>query len=303
MKVIAIVILYNGSKWIDKCFGSLINSTIPLYILAIDNASTDGSPQIIKEKYPLVDVIEAGENLGFGKANNIGMQKAIDDNADYVFLLNQDAWIEPDTIAKLIKVQSKNPEYGIISPMHFGGDEITLDLLFSYCLSPVRCKSFISDAFNNKVNELYDVPFVNAAAWLISIECINSVGGFDPLFKHYGEDDDYINRLKYHGFKLGVVTSAKIYHDRPQNDKKNSSFHQQLVSYLIKFKNVNNGYRKIIINNFKYLLFHLANRLIFLDFQNFKRGSKILVLLINNLVKIKKHRKISAAKGTSFLLE
>ena len=84
-----IVVTYNGSKWIDKCFGSLVNSTIPLQIFAVDNGSSDGTPDIIRSKFPSVQVIENKENLGFGQANNIGIRQAYDAGADYVFLLNR----------------------------------------------------------------------------------------------------------------------------------------------------------------------------------------------------------------------
>jgi N-acetylglucosaminyl-diphospho-decaprenol L-rhamnosyltransferase len=123
--IYSIVVTYNGSKWLDKCFGSLLNSTVSTKIIAIDNKSTDGTPDEIRLKFPSVEVIETGKNLGFGKANNIGLTRALNENADYVFLLNQDAWVEPDTIGKLISTQSS--EYAILSPVHLNGQGDALD--------------------------------------------------------------------------------------------------------------------------------------------------------------------------------
>ena len=82
-KIYCIVITYNGSKWIDKCFGSLVSSTIPLDIIAVDNGSSDGTLEIIHQKFPEVNTIEAHQNLGFGSANNVGIKKAYDAGADY----------------------------------------------------------------------------------------------------------------------------------------------------------------------------------------------------------------------------
>ena len=63
-------------------------------------------------------------------------------------------------------------------------------------------------------DDVYEIKFVNAAAWLISRNCIETVGGFNPLFFLYGEDNDYLTRVKYHKFKVGVYPDANIYHDR-----------------------------------------------------------------------------------------
>jgi len=109
VKIYSIVITYNGEQWVDKCFKSLVNSNIVNHhMLAIDNGSTDNTLQLIRQNYPTVEIIETGQNLGFGKANNIGMRKAIGANADYVFLLNQDAWVQENTISQLVAFAEKH---------------------------------------------------------------------------------------------------------------------------------------------------------------------------------------------------
>ncbi|ASB50955.1 glycosyltransferase family 2 protein [Alkalitalea saponilacus] len=228
-QIIAIIVTYNGSKWIDKCFGSLINSTIPIKVLAIDNASTDGTPQIIRTKFPQVEVIETGENLGFGKANNIGLKRVLDENADYAFLLNQDAWVEPDTIEKLVKIHQNNPQFDLLSPIHLNGNGDAIDRNFQNYLGPSFTPEFYSDLFLKKNKEIYEGKFANAAAWMLTRKCIEIVGGFDPIFKHYGEDDDYIYRLHYHKLKLAIIANAIIYHDRPQTGKMNNSFYKNQI--------------------------------------------------------------------------
>jgi N-acetylglucosaminyl-diphospho-decaprenol L-rhamnosyltransferase len=97
-KICVIVITYNGAKWVEGCFGSLMQSSVPLNIIAVDNASSDNTVALIKNKFAGVALIESGTNLGFGKANNIGLKRAAEDNADFIFLLNQDAFVKPDTI-------------------------------------------------------------------------------------------------------------------------------------------------------------------------------------------------------------
>jgi GT2 family glycosyltransferase len=220
MKIYTIVITYNGSKWIDKCFGNLVNSSIPLRILAIDNGSTDNTPSIIQKKFPQVEIIETKENLGFAKANNIGIKYALNHNADYVFLLNQDAWIENDTIEKLLDTFQKNKQIGIASPVHLNGSKTNLDSGFVNYISHHNTPNLISDLYFNRLNDFYETRFVNAAAWLINAKCIRKVGGFDTsLFVHYGEDSNYCPRVIYHGYKIVVNTTCSICHDRENRNE------------------------------------------------------------------------------------
>jgi len=220
-KVTAIVITFSASKWIEKCFGSLVNSTIPVQIIAIDNCSTDGTPDIIRSKFPSVQIIENKENLGFGKANNIGIRKAYDAGADYVFLLNQDAWVEYDTIEKLLKIAQHHPEYGIISPVHLDGTGSSFDYGFLNYLCRNESRNFLSELYvkkKNELDEIYELNFINAAFWLLPRKTIEIVGGFNTFFFHYGEDRDYVNRCIYWGLKIGFVPQALAYHDRLQFD-------------------------------------------------------------------------------------
>ena len=231
-KVVVIIVTYNGSKWLNKCLQSLQQSVLPVSVIAIDNASTDNSVEILKQ-FPFVEVIQSETNLGFGKANNIAIQKALEQNFDYYFLLNQDTWIEPDTIQNLVAVASQNEKFGIVSPMHFSPDEISLDANFEMYWKRKT----------NSISEIVDeVPFVNAAAWLLSKKVIEKVGYFEPMFNHYGEDRNYADRVRFHGFKTVIVKNSKIYHDRTitrnfQKDVKQSKF-----KMLTEVLNVNHNY-------------------------------------------------------------
>ncbi|MBZ4041951.1 glycosyltransferase family 2 protein [Flavobacterium hibisci] len=231
MKIVVVIVTYNPKKWLEKCLNSIMQSTIFLETIIIDNKSTDGSPLIIKNKFPEVTLIESNENLGFGRGNNIGIAKAFSDGADYVFLLNQDAWIQPDTITDLMIAHQKEPQFGIVSPMHLNGNGNALDYKFSKYINPERCYNLYSDIFLNIIKKkIYPVNFINAAAWLISRECLEIVGGFNPSFFHYGEDDNYVQRIKFHGFKIGVCPNSIIYHDR-ETTSENRYFTDDKIVY------------------------------------------------------------------------
>lgn len=204
-KVFVVVVTYNGAQWIDKCIGSLRESAYPVQTIVLDNASTDNTLQLLNN-YSDVTLVETGANLGFGKANNIGIEKAMQAGADYIFLLNQDAWVFTDTIGKLVEKMERYPQLGIVSPMHYIADEATLDGNFKTYME--RGEAFSADA------DVTIVPFVNAAAWMVSRECVGRVGYFEPLFVHYGEDRNYCDRVRYHNFSIGIDLESKIVHDR-----------------------------------------------------------------------------------------
>lgn len=217
MKINTIIVTYNATRnnWIRKCLASLESSTVQSEIIVIDNASTDQTSETIKNEFPKIKLIESQENLGFGKANNLGISEALKNGCDFVFLLNQDAWVEKDTIEKLMNVAEKNPDFGIISPIHLNGNGNALDFNFSKQIAPGSCPMLYSDFVLRKVeNKVYETEFVCAAAWFISKECLRKVGGFNPTFYHYAEDDNYVHRLHYKGLKIGVHPQTKIFHDR-----------------------------------------------------------------------------------------
>ncbi len=210
-KIYIIVVTFNAEHWLSKCF----KSTVPYEVIVVDNNSSDSTVETIKAEYPHVHLIEAKENLGFGKANNLGIEYALKNNADYVFLLNQDAYLHKGCIKNLISIHHNSAEFGILSPVHLNGVGDKLDKQFSNYLSYKKNQSFYSDfVLNRPKKEVYEVPFVNAAGWLISKKCLNIVGGFDPIFFHYGEDHNYCQRLKYHNFRVGVVPDCYLRHDR-----------------------------------------------------------------------------------------
>lgn len=227
LKVFVIVVTYKGMQWYDHCFTSLRNSSIPIQTIVVDNASGDGTAEYIKENYPEILFVESKENLGFGKGNNLALKYAYEHGCDYVFLLNQDAWLyENDTIEKLVEVAQRHPEYGILSPMHKCADKEALNMMLEYGSNTYSMR-LLSDLYCCCVNDIYETNYVNAAAWLLPRETISNLGGFDPLFFHYGEDDDYLNRAKYHKIKIGIIPSTIIIHDH--NPGESSEFSRKLA--------------------------------------------------------------------------
>ena len=219
-RIYIIIVTYNAMKWAEKCFSSLRKSSISVKTIVVDNGSTDGTQEYVKTNFPEVHFIQSPENLGFGKANNIGIEIAYKAGADFFYLMNQDAWIFENTFSELIKLYENyenKEEIGIISPMHLDGSEKLLDFHFErYLARSVEKNRIISELFLNSERNFVEVDFVNAAHWFLPKATIEKVGGFNPYFFHYGEDNEYVNRLRFHGKKILLCPESKVVHDGKQ---------------------------------------------------------------------------------------
>lgn len=306
MKVLVIIVTYNGAVWLNTCLDSLRRSTVPLDLVVVDNHSTDNTLEILKG-YPVSKLFALQDNLGFGKANNIGMNYALEQHADYVLLLNQDAYLRPDTVERLIEVSKRNPKYFVLSPLHLDGTGKKLDINFQHYVSPQNCKDFLSDLAlqDGNMREVYDILFVNAAIWLLPIACLKLIGGFDPIFAHYGEDNDYIKRVRYHGFQVGICPKAFAIHDRPQrNDFADDAHAKQTLKKLktdalIKLKNVNAPLGQSIGKVYGKALKGTVKSFFTLNLTGVSRQMKLLSYTTLNLAEIRRHRRISEQPNAS----
>lgn len=215
VKLFVIIVTYKGQQWYDRCFGSLHKSTIPVQTIVVDNASNDGTVEYIRKHYPEIHLIESKENLGFGRANNVAMRYAMDHGCDYVFLLNQDAWVEQDTFEKIVDIHQKHKEYGLLGPVQVNAEKTkVLGSVVRFLVNPDNVNlNLFSDLMMGSVEEVYPVAEINAAAWLLPRTTLEIVGGFDPLFLHYGEDWNYLSRVLYHKMKVGLTPYLKVVHD------------------------------------------------------------------------------------------
>lgn len=228
MNLYVLIVTYNGSKWLKKCLSSLFMSDISFHCLVVDNASTDRTKEIIK-KYPEIELIESNINYGFGKANNIGIRHALSKGAEAIFLLNQDAYVFPDTLRHLVN-NLKNDN--LISPLHFAGNCKDLDYGFlKYAQKYVP--KLLTDLEKNYCSKTYETYFVNAAAWMLSKELIEQVGVFEPLFDHYGEDENYAQRVHFHKCRIQIIPASKVIHDRIQNTRGRLVDFRYLKTYFL----------------------------------------------------------------------
>lgn len=219
-KIDVIIVTYNGATWIRRNLTSLLESSQLPHVIVVDNASTDETAQIVRDEFPEVELIALQTNSGFGIGNNVGISKSITRGADYTFLFNQDAYVAPDAIEKLASFMDQSPDFGVVSPLHCCPDLNSIDRKTCNAYISPFATPFLCDAAMGKVEQHYKIRGINAAAWFIRTSVFLKVGGFDPMFFMYGEDDDLINRFDLHGVGFALLPSSRIVHFNQSAPKK-----------------------------------------------------------------------------------
>lgn len=298
-EIITVIVTYNGMKWINHCLCNLRQSTVLTQVMVIDNNSSDGTPDFIEKNFPEIILIRKKQNLGFGQANNIGIRYALENDADFVLLLNQDAYIDKYAIENMLKVAT---EEAIYSPLHLTGDGMRLDTMFKYSLYLDKDSDIFSDMLvGNNIKSAYDIPEVCAACWFLPIALIKKIGGFNKIFFHYGEDNNYTDRVKYHHMKVKIIPSAFMCHDRELQGNINAFNRKYLRrNILLVVCNINKSSSKILRGLLKILQ---DSYLIDLPNHKYKIGSflKELCWLVWNINKIRQSRKIDSTLGKNWL--
>ena len=219
MIVYAIIVTYNAMRrsWIERCLRSLSESSVKVTPIVIDNGSTDETRNFVPVRFPQAVWLPQEHNIGFGQANNIGLKYALEHDADYVLLLNQDATIGRDALEKMIPLCGDN---SLMSPLHLNGEGNRLDASFKTCINSLDGELLDNALIGHALQPAYPGPslasgcVIPAACWLLPINVIKHIGGFNPLFFHYGEDGNYYQRLHFHHIAVQICPSAIMCHDR-----------------------------------------------------------------------------------------
>ena len=208
-EVLHIVVVYNGMAWLPELLES-VKASGTGDVWAIDHGSSDGSWAWLRDNLPPSNRVQ-GPNLGFGTGNNRGMEEALRRGVDAVHLLNQDARVDPEGMKVLAKwvVQREREGHAleVVSPIHWDwkGEEPYKHFDRRY-----------APQWRNR-QEPFEVPFIHAASWLMTRNTVRQVGGFNPAFFMYGEDNEWAHRLKKAGGRFVVHPDGALYHDeKPQ---------------------------------------------------------------------------------------
>lgn len=188
--------------------------TYPNYrVLVIDNGSTISSIDHIHEQFPEIEIITSPINHGFAGGMNIGIQHACQQDAEFLFIVNNDTLFSPDILDQLIQAAGKN-NIDIASPAIYymnPADKIwSLGGLCSNINLEVLQRNLRMDV--SQLDEPFRVDFVTGCGMLLSRKCVDKIGAFDERFFMYYEDFDYCLRARSSGLKIMVVPRARMWH-------------------------------------------------------------------------------------------
>ena len=193
-----VVINYNGKKYLSRCFSSLLEGSYHNFeIVFVDNGSSDGSVELVRNEFPNIKIIEMGNNVGLAIASNRGAKIA---QGKYFFFLNNDTISDKNILRELVGVAENDEDVGICGCRTMSYDGKTL------LNAGVAC-----DIFGYPYGE--GEPLYVDAGIFISRKAFDHIGGFDPKLFLYGEDRDLCWRTLVYGYKVKVVNSAIFYHD------------------------------------------------------------------------------------------
>jgi len=215
-KTAAIIVNWNNSGDTLECIRSLRVSSAPAAIIVVDNGSRRDDVSKL-EGVKDIHLIISPENLGFGRGNNLGMKWAVaNTNCDYVLLINNDATLDPTTLAELEKTLDHDAYVGIAAPrivfaddpdtLWYGGGEV------SWARGSVNVPGYGKSAHAAFAMTERDVTFASGCALLIRRRVIEQVGGFDPRYFMYEEDVEYCMRVMKAGWRIRYVPQGLVRH-------------------------------------------------------------------------------------------
>jgi GT2 family glycosyltransferase len=221
----AIVVNWNTRDLLEDCLASVEThlAQAPHEMIVVDNGSTDGSPQWLASRFPQARLIANEENLGFGRANNQGMEIA---QGDLLLLLNSDARLPDGSICALAERIRERPEVGVAGPRledanrrlqpsayRFGSiTSMLVEELGLYKLLPrERAASLLLGGYWSHDAER-PVDWVVGACMLVRAEVFRAIGGFDPSIFLYGEEEEWCARISAAGWQILYSPCARVTH-------------------------------------------------------------------------------------------
>lgn len=231
VKTSIVIVTWNVKGFLKQCLQSIYRETenIPFEIIVVDNASIDGTSEMIKEEFPEVRLIKNEKNLGYPKANNLALREIIKEKqSDYVLLLNSDILIQDRAVEKMLSHLEQNPSTGAICPALILPDNrfqtgpagylpsaLTAMnyFFFFFKLFPKNLKGlFIDQSYFSKRKECVEVDWLSGACLMIRRGTIEKIGLMNEDYYFYAEDLDWGRRMKLKGIRLHYLPWIRVLH-------------------------------------------------------------------------------------------
>ena len=235
-----VVVTYNGLPHVERTLESVAGHET----VVVDHGSTDGTLELVRERFPLVRLVEQ-ENLGLAAGWNRGVRET---SAPYVLVLNSDAWLLGDAAERLVAFAEQRPRAGFVAPRLRNPDgtlqrsvrafptswRLATEYLFLRKLAPGSrlLNAFYGGGFDH--DEVREVDFAKAAAFLLRREAFEDIGAFDERFFLFSEETDWCYRLHEAGWEVIFYPGAEAVHVGGASWRRESStlFREQVRGHL-----------------------------------------------------------------------
>lgn len=221
--IAVVIVSYNVRAELDACLASFVGHTqpFPTTVVVVDNGSTDGTLDLVRARWPMVQLIESGGNLGFARASNLGVRAT---KSEFVLFLNPDTIVPPGSLQSLVRGLAALPEAAAAGP-RLKDERNFPELSFGWAISPfgefrqkvvgtlynLRLRPVVRmvDAWSRSAGER---EWVSGAALLVRRVDLEAVGLFDERFFMYTEDVDLCAALRARGRQIQFVPQSEIVH-------------------------------------------------------------------------------------------
>ncbi|MDA0901915.1 MAG: glycosyltransferase family 2 protein [Proteobacteria bacterium] len=223
MKNLSIILLtYNSENIIELSLEKLDANQYD--VIVVDNGSSDGTVALIKKKFPKVQIIQTGQNIGFGRGNNVALKQV---KTEFALVINPDSFIEKADIEKVLKVMQSNKNIALASAVLYNGQ---LDHKENKIINAKPCEVSQRNLLADK-GEFFNAKFISGACMFMRMAVFQKIGFFDEHFFMYCEDNEINKRAKNHGYDTAIVKDTKFFHlCRQSSSKPNAE-----INYLIEW--------------------------------------------------------------------
>lgn len=281
MTVSIIIPHHNGKKLLFDCVDSIYKNitTQDFEVIVVDNMSNDNSADEVKEKFPTINLLKTGSNIGYSGGCNFGAKHA---QGEYIIFLNNDTLHTKNWIEELVNFLENNPQVGAAQPKilnainremfdYAGGAGGFID---KYCFPFVRGRLF--NTLEKDINQYRNpkkIFWASGAAFIIRKRLLEELDYFDNIYFAYMEEIDLCWRLQSLGWSVWYVPSSLVYHYGKQTIKENSfksHYFNHRNSWILFFKNSHSFENGLLIFK-RYILDHMAAiySILILDFNRF----------------------------------
>ena len=216
LKVFVLILSYNGRKWLVDCLPSVLAMDYPNFeTVVIDNGSSDGTQDFLRENFPQVQIVTLQPNRGYAGGFDAGLEYAAQRGAEYFLVMNNDTEIDPHALTALVEAAQSQSQAGFVTGKVYFYDRREVFQSVGKKEDPLVWSGDYmgyEEKDSGQYDEIKERAFVDDVYILVHRKMYNEIGGYDPQFYLQYEELDWQLRAKKAGWKIYYTPEAKLWH-------------------------------------------------------------------------------------------